>query len=281
MNRIRRRCSRVLVRHLAEVGVEQRVALGLRQLVVDGEVREVEEPVAHAGVLPVDDPDPGRRADEVGVQQVVVARLRRPGAERAFDLVGAGLGLLVLGGDPDAVRLRGLAVGLDDSKGVERRGEGRAVVDAPEQSGDLAQAFGPADLLDRDDAAVDEARDQRAFDEVDDLGPDPEPGCDAGRLVLRGPVDTEELGVRARDPKHVRLLVDADDEVVVRDAAAERLDVELPIRPHARRYLLRPHRAILSCPRAGFPARLQRDDLRRRAICCAGSSWSSSRTRNP
>ena len=92
----------------------------------------------------------------------------------------------------------------------------------------------------------DEARDQRPFDEVDDLGSDPEPGCDAGRLVLRGPVDAEELGVRTRDPKHVRLLVDADDEVVVRDPAAERLDVELPIRPHARRYLLRPHRAILS-----------------------------------
>ena len=120
-------------------------------------------------------------------------------------------------------------------------------MDAPEQSRDLTQAFGPAYLLDRDDAAVDEAGDQRAFDEVDDLRPDLEPGCDAGSLVLGAAVDAEELGVRARDPKHVRIPVGADDEVVVRDAAADRLDLELPIRPHARRYLLRPHRAILSC----------------------------------
>ena len=43
------------------------------RLVVDGEVGEIEEDVAHAGVLPVDDPDALAVVDEVRVQQVVVA----------------------------------------------------------------------------------------------------------------------------------------------------------------------------------------------------------------
>ena len=49
----------------ARVGVE---------LVVDREVREVEEAVAHARVLPVDDPQVLAVVEEVRVQEVVVAR---------------------------------------------------------------------------------------------------------------------------------------------------------------------------------------------------------------
>ena len=61
-------------RHGAVVRLEQDRVLVRRQLVVDAEVAEVEERVAHAGVLPVDDPDARPVIDEVGVEQVVVAR---------------------------------------------------------------------------------------------------------------------------------------------------------------------------------------------------------------
>ena len=67
------------------VGGEQDPVLGGGQLVVDAEVAEVEERVAHPRVLPVDDPDPGAVVDEVGVEQVVVAgpQLDRGGQQGA------------------------------------------------------------------------------------------------------------------------------------------------------------------------------------------------------
>ena len=54
------------------VGLEQRALAVLVERVVDREVRQVEERVAHPGVLPVHDPDPLAVVDEVGRQQVVV-----------------------------------------------------------------------------------------------------------------------------------------------------------------------------------------------------------------
>ncbi len=71
----------------AVVGRQQDLVLVRRQLVVDAEVAEVEERVAHPGVFPVDDPDPRPVVDEVGVEQVVVARpeLDRVGQEGALD----------------------------------------------------------------------------------------------------------------------------------------------------------------------------------------------------
>jgi hypothetical protein len=49
--------------------------------------------------------------------------------------------------------------------------------------------------------------------------------------VLDGPVDAQELGVLAADPQDVRLAVEQDLEVVIRDAAAERLEVGPSARP--------------------------------------------------
>src|SRR4051812_4137994 len=60
-----------------EVRAQQRTLVGLAEAVVDAEVGEVEEPVVHAGVLPVDDEDALAVADEVRAEQVVVARDRR------------------------------------------------------------------------------------------------------------------------------------------------------------------------------------------------------------
>ena len=59
---------------LAEVRRQQLFVLVVAQLVVDREVGEIEEAVAHAGVLPVDDLHVSVLRDEVRVQQVVVAR---------------------------------------------------------------------------------------------------------------------------------------------------------------------------------------------------------------
>src|SRR5947199_238142 len=49
----------------APVGGEELALAVLVELVVDGEVAEVEEGIAHAGVLPVDDPEPIAVGDEV------------------------------------------------------------------------------------------------------------------------------------------------------------------------------------------------------------------------
>ena len=73
---------------LAEVGAEQRLALRRVELVVDGEVREVEEPVSHPRVLPVDDPQALAVVEEVRVQEVVVARHRFLGRALGLDPSG-------------------------------------------------------------------------------------------------------------------------------------------------------------------------------------------------
>ena len=57
---------------LAEVRLEQRLAAVAVELVVDREVREVEEDIAHARVLPIDDPEAPAVIDEVRVEKVVV-----------------------------------------------------------------------------------------------------------------------------------------------------------------------------------------------------------------
>jgi hypothetical protein len=58
----------------AVIGGQQRRILLRAELVVDAEVAEVEERIAHARILPVHDPDPCSVIDEIGCEQVVVAR---------------------------------------------------------------------------------------------------------------------------------------------------------------------------------------------------------------
>src|SRR4051794_27754436 len=57
---------------VAEVRAQQRPVVGIRVGVVDAQVGEVEQPLVHPRVLPVDDPDAVAVADEVRAQQVVV-----------------------------------------------------------------------------------------------------------------------------------------------------------------------------------------------------------------
>ena len=228
---------------VAPVRVEQRALAVLVGLVVDGEVAEVEERVAHARVLPVDDPETSVGGDEVRVQQVVVAGARRRACAAALDAVGDLLRPAVSGRDRNASLTGGVAVDLDDAEAVERNGKGRSVVEPPQQPADLLHVDGP-------DLALHEARDEVALrlDERDHLRREAEVRCDARGGVLGRPVDAEQLGVVAADPQHERLAADRDLEVVVRDPAAERLGASAPPRPQPlddrrlHRPILRPFR---------------------------------------
>ena len=90
--------------------------------------------------------------------------------------------------------------------------------------------------------ALDEARDEIALglDERDHLRPDADGGRREGRLVLRAPVDPEQLRVAAADPEHVDAPVDGDLEVAIRDPAAERLDPGVAAGPDPLDHLLDP-----------------------------------------
>ncbi len=78
----------VLCPHLVEVGREERLGLRPVQLVVDREVRQVEEAVANSGVLPVDDAQDVAVVEEVRVQEIVVARDGVGCRALAFDPAG-------------------------------------------------------------------------------------------------------------------------------------------------------------------------------------------------
>ena len=120
------------------------------EAVVDREVRQVEEDVAHPRVLPVDDPDPAAVVDEVGGEQVVVAGPLRHRAARPLDERGRLARALERGRDGDAVRRGGGGVGLDDAERVEARRDRRARVDGPEGLRDAAERLRLPDRLRRD-----------------------------------------------------------------------------------------------------------------------------------
>src|SRR5206468_11599601 len=80
--------------------------------------------------------------------------------------------------DPCSVPLGGLAVRLDDAKGVEAGPYGRACVDRAQGLRDAAERLRLPDLLRRHDLALDEARDEVALglDEGDHLRSDTDRG---------------------------------------------------------------------------------------------------------
>ena len=205
------------------------------ELVVDREVREVEEPVSHARVLPVDDAEALAVVEEVRVQEVVVARPWGLAPAKRLDPQRDRVRLPVLVGDLPAARERRLAVRLDDAEGVERAGNRRAVVERAKRRGDAAQELRRAHRLEQRDLAFDEARDEPALglDEGDHLGADAELGRPLRRRELDRAVDAEQARVLAGDAEDVDLAVDLDLEVVVRDPAAERLDARRPVGPDA------------------------------------------------
>src|SRR2546421_1229635 len=219
--------ERVVV--VAAVRGEERVLGLLVELVVDREVPEVEERIAHAGVLPVDDPRAAAVGDEVRVQEVVVAGPGSDAGAPPLDGFGDLLRLAVAGWYGDAALECDRPVHLHDAEAVEAGGDGRPGVEPPERA---------ADLLDVDvaDLALDVAGDEVALrlDELDDLGRETELGRDPGGGVLRAAVDPEELGVPAADPQDEGPVADGDLEVPVRDPAAERLDACVTAAPETR-----------------------------------------------
>ena len=135
--------------HVAVVGRQQDRVLVRRQLVVDAEVAQVEERVAHPGVLPVDDPDPLAVVDEVGVEQVVVAGAQLDRAARRASSIRRPIASaeLVLGRDRHATGDRQRPVGLDDPERDEQARDGRAVVDAADRVGHPAERLRLVDRL--------------------------------------------------------------------------------------------------------------------------------------
>jgi hypothetical protein len=215
--------------------------------VIDGEVGQVEEAVAHARVLPVDDPNVAVLVEEVQVLVVVVAGDRHGPPAGRLDAKGDAVGPLEDVRDRDAVRGSGLGVHLDDAERIEAARDRGPVVDAPQDSGRAGDRLGPAHLLGRDRPSFDETRDEVALglDEADDLGPDPKLGGDERGAVLDGAINGEELRILAPDPENDDLTVDCDLEVLVGQPAVERLEHELAARPDAFGNVLRFHRAIL------------------------------------
>src|SRR5271168_390499 len=120
-------------RRFAVVGAQQALVVGFAEVVVDGQVAEVEAGVAHAGVLPVDDQQPAvvARADDVAGEQVVVAGARAPRRQGGGDARGDGGRLAVLTGSAYAARTHPRAVLLEQVGNPEARGQHRrGVVEA-------------------------------------------------------------------------------------------------------------------------------------------------------
>ena len=196
--------------------------------------------IAHARVLPVDDPEALAVVDEVRVEQVVVARHGGRRAARA----------LRSGGDRLRPRVARRAIRRLDrarSRGRPRRrgtsrtapGIGGASWIARRASATRAQHLRLAHPLERRRRALDEPRDEAALglDERHHLGPEPDRGG------VRAPPRTRPRGrsrgarCPSRRPQDEVLAVDVDLEVVVGDPAAEHLDAATGPATRARRQL--------------------------------------------
>ena len=232
------------------VRLEQIASRCLVELVVDREVGEVEERVAHARVLPVDDAQPLAVVEEVRVQEVVVTRPRCRASPRPLDARGQLVRPLEVRGHVAAALECGRAIGLDDAERVEGAGNRRALVEGAERGGHAGEEVRLAHPLGGRGRSLDEAGHEPALglDERHHLWADPERGCGLRRLELDRPVDAEQVRVLAGDPQHERLAVDLDLQVVVGDAAAEDLDAHLASRPDALDGRLEPAHARIRSP---------------------------------
>ncbi len=175
------------------------------ELVVDREVREVEEAVSHARVLPVDDAQALAVVEEVRVQEVVVARDGAFGRRLASILVASCVRPVEGLRDTAAAIERGSSIGLDDAERVERAGNRRRRREThAARAATRLSICRLAHPLERRDLARDESCHEPALrlDERDDLGPDAERGGRLGRRELDRAVDPEQAGVLPRDPEH-------------------------------------------------------------------------------
>src|SRR5215218_8458062 len=216
---------------LAPVALEQPLVPGLVEAGGDRQVGEVEVAVAHARVLPVDDPDPLAVVDEVGRQQVVVTgdgRVLGMGrVERRLDPPRALAEVAERARRPrPARRCRG-RVEVDDVPRREAVRDRRPAVDVPQRDGHLRDHVRPADVAAGERAPGDEGGDEAlgVAQERHDLGPDAGRGGRRRRLALAVAVDAQQRGVLARQAHDHLAAAVADAQVVVGDAAAEGLRV--------------------------------------------------------
>ena len=213
------------------VGGQQDLVLGGRQLMVDAEVAEIEERVAHPGVFPVDDPDPRAVVDEVRVEQVVVARpqLDRVRQEGHLDPAADRRGRVVRRRDGDPARERQRPIRLDDPKRHEQPGDRRPVVDPAQRVGDPPERLGSVDGLVADRRPDDEPRDEVALGRMNAVtsGPTPTPAaatvaaCSTSRLMPSRCVSlpasrmTQRSSVPAASTRKFRFVIPPDRAVSV------------------------------------------------------------------
>ena len=151
-------------RDVAEIEPQQQVLRAGGEAVVDREVPQVEEEIAHTAVLVIDDPHVVAVQQEVRVQQVVVARTvgERMLGERGLDVAGSGMDLFERRRRRDPALGRDPAIVLNDPEHGERRRDRRAGMDRSHRSDDGAQHVLALQVLFRDVGALHEPRDERA-----------------------------------------------------------------------------------------------------------------------
>src|SRR5438876_6594608 len=219
--------------NLAVVGIDQPRVLLWRKLVIDAEVAQVEERVAHPRVLPIYDPDPLSVVDEVGVEQVVVAGPQLNGRlqEGALDAARGFVRPIPGCGNGHAVRDRERTVGLDDPERDEEAGDGRTLVDAAQRVDDAPDGRPLVDLLQRHRLTHDEASDEVALraDEGDYFWTHPDAGGGDRGGMLHLAADAEQMGVVASQPDDVAVVAVTrrHQEVAVGDAARNRGEDQL------------------------------------------------------
>src|SRR6202521_5255889 len=199
---------------------------------VDGQVGKIEEAVAHARVLPVDDPDLAV-VQEVGVEKVVVARHLVLGTASTTDLLRGVLRRGEFRRDGYTVCESLVTVLTDDGMGVKPARDPGCAVDLSQDGSHTANPVGGTDLIGRHDASLDEARHEPAFRllESDYLGPNPDLSRSQARRMFRGPLDAEKVRVLAAGPQYVGGAVDVHTVVAVGDPAGKGGDARLAAPP--------------------------------------------------
>src|SRR5207248_4765917 len=200
---------------------------------VDGEIAEIEETVAHSRVLPIHDPDGDAVIDEVGVEQIVVAEHRWLRAKGALDRDPDGLGGFVRRGQTPAVAHRGQRVGLDDPEGREGTRDGPRLVDPSQRLRDSLQHDRLVERVIADRLSFDETCDEHSLglDEGDHVRPDARGRREMAGLALHPAVDTQQATALRRYPDDKDFAIDGDPIIPVRDTAGKRLGGPWPAMP--------------------------------------------------
>ena len=238
MNSISRRAaSRRGGRRLAEVGPQQAPPAALVELVVDREVGEVEVAVAHARVLPVDDPTRSPSRMKFAASRSLwhgTGSCSGPLSAR-LDLIRARRERLVVGGGDARRRARARSPRSPRRSGTSRSSGERGAASCIARSAPATSARARPRAAPR--------RSSRAVDELGDDAPagrraSPRP---AARSRPRRPPGWRRAP-RSRSmpssfvslpghPDHVVAAAEADPVVAVGDPAVERLRVAAPARP--------------------------------------------------